>query len=464
MSVTGNLSRIRGLLGELTDEHMDLLKNYVTEYFEKNILSETDTRYLALEKYIADKKIRQFVINSLYYYGTVDITPTPELLEFEINSDGTTATAIMAFDEYTFNELYSFDIVIPYEYVDDNGNKYIVNCVKQTYGGYYDSINSISIPSTVTKLDNFLHNLYIRDFSKCVLNFGNVTEITDGTFTGSSNEGMDKVADTFLRQAKNLTAVGDYCISDCGSGGYVDLFNVESIGVNLFDLRQGQFIIVCHPGSYAEQYAKDNNIKYVYDTTDVTKEYVDDKVTEHDNVVTEEIKDIENSLVEVKTDIDAMLANKQDKDFIISAITNGNDIALDKTFEEIQIAYKEGRHIYINANLGSWRIIPCVTVVEDEFIIFSTMMNERNRTTLIINFNNTCELSEQNVGNTMVQDIAENSTNTKAYPSVSAVAEYAYSKEVATKQFADIEDVLMDLKRDYAIGDGDPDGDGVYEW
>ena len=84
----------------------------------------------------------------------------------------------------------------------------------------------------------------------------NITEISKGMF-----EGCTSLKKFSLHE--KLERIGDRAFCGCSSLDFIIIpDSVTFIGENAFNGTDKQFIIQCSFGSYAEEYARKNKIKY----------------------------------------------------------------------------------------------------------------------------------------------------------------------------------------------------------
>ena len=115
-----------------------------------------------------------------------------------------------------------------------------------------DSLTSITIPDSVTTIGN-------SAFSSC----DSLTSITipDSVTTIGDYAFYDCVSLTSITIPDSVTTIGDYAFYDCVSLTSIIIPNsVISIGDDAF-VDCESITIQCNPGSYAEKYCKDNNLK-----------------------------------------------------------------------------------------------------------------------------------------------------------------------------------------------------------
>ena len=161
-------------------------------------------------------------LDRIKYYGDKDIVPSDESY-FTVSSDGTTITGL------TDAGKTQTSLVIPYEI---NGKK-ITSIEHDAF--FYTLLTSIIIPNSVTSIGEYA-------FDTC-------SSLTS------------------INISNSITSIAPGVLSACSSLTSIDIPNsVTSIGNDAFrgctNLK-----IYCEQGSYAETYAKDNNIPVVY--TDV---------------------------------------------------------------------------------------------------------------------------------------------------------------------------------------------------
>ena len=243
--------------------------------------NSTDTQYPSAKcVYDADNAL-VLADERLKYYGDKDIVPSDESY-FTVNETGETITGL------TDTGKMQTKLVIPYE----------INGVKITGLGYGNNtsilngngvITKIVIPNSVTNIGNSaffnctslisvnipnsVTNIDFYAFFNCTsltsINIpSSVTSIGDYAFTGCTSLKSVNIPDS-------VTSIGDYAFAGCTSLKSVNIPNsVTSIGDYAFHVSEiGQehpmpgLTIYCEQGSYAETYAKTNNIPVVY--TDV---------------------------------------------------------------------------------------------------------------------------------------------------------------------------------------------------
>ena len=143
-------------------------------------------------------------------------------------------------EEYMSDEgvLYTKDkkTLIQYPSKKD-GTKYIIMQGVASIGNsafkYCNNLTNITIPDSVTRIENYA-------FDSCI----NLTSITI---------------------PNSVTSIGKYVFEDCRSLTNIAIpDSVTSIGDHAF-YKCDSLSVLCKSNSYAEQYAKENNIKYVID-------------------------------------------------------------------------------------------------------------------------------------------------------------------------------------------------------
>lgn len=235
----------------------------------------------------------------LQYYGDANIVPTDTAnFKFTI-SDGTASIDGFA-DGVTIT-----DIVIPYKYVDDNGNEYRVTTISDSAFFHLLTLTSVIIPSTITEIEQYafescgLTSIYIPDSVitigksafqsstiKKVRLSNSLAEISEGVFATCPIEEIvipDSVTsiggaafvfakDTHITIPHNVTSLGDYVFEGCTS-----LLEAEILNDNI-TISDDAFVdctnvtIICGEGSTAETFCKEHSIPYRYNT--VTDDFI----------------------------------------------------------------------------------------------------------------------------------------------------------------------------------------------
>ena len=235
---------------------------------EKRELSEADrimaeyNRILAETERKNNETNRTKQIKRLKYYGDADIIPSNEsLFAFTLNNDSKGYSITANWDK----EIQQIEkIVIPYEH---NGLP-VVTIGDSAFSECY-FLTNITIPDSVTSIG-------VNAFYHCPLNSinipSNVTRIGERAF-----ESCNKL--TKVEIPESVKSIDFYAFASCNSLTKVSIpDNVTIIGEDVFHECFGVSII-CSQGSYAEQYAKENEINIIYD-----KVYMPDTVpTENSN-------------------------------------------------------------------------------------------------------------------------------------------------------------------------------------
>ena len=266
-------------------------------------------------------------IDKLQYYGTTDIEITDPLL-FEF--DETTGSILEYIGEET-------SVVIPYK----------INGVGVTRIGDYafrdcKSLTSITIPDGVTSIGGGAF-YYCHSLSSITIPDG-VTSIGDEAFSfcysltsitiPSSVTSIGEWAFSFCYSLSSITipdgvtSIGDYAFEYCTSLTSITIPNsVTNISSNAFDgISSDATFYVCQ-NSYAEEYVKNNNKSYMYDT-----------------IAPIEPQNIDLSNYYTKKEIDTKFDDVAP--FIINVTIDENkNVTSETTFKDIKTAYDEGKQI-----------------------------------------------------------------------------------------------------------------------
>ena len=270
-----------------------IYKRKITEITEQtnldvfNPVYETTYEFEPLEEIgSSGTEVDSAQIMGLQYYDDADIVPSDQsLFTFTVNDDGTTATL-----SGITGETISGNIVIPYKYTDENGNEYIVTDIGDSafYEKTYD-LNVVILPNTIKIIGNeafldciSLTNITIPDSVTSIgfRAFGSCYDLTPITIPNS----VTSIGDMAFFECYNLTniiipnsvtSIGDEAFSSCRSLTNITIpDSVTNIDSYAFEncataVEGAEFTIICSAGSYAEQYAKENGIKYKYTITDI---------------------------------------------------------------------------------------------------------------------------------------------------------------------------------------------------
>lgn len=265
-------------------------------YYTKNqvdsIVSTYETKTDSANKLQEAKDYTDIELERLKYYGDSSIIPSDESY-FTVNSTGETITRLSDTGK-TQTEL-----VIPYKI----GGKEITSIGAAVFAGNA-SLTSVVIPNSVTSIGNSAFNmcksLTSIDIPNSVTSIGNsafdscasltsinipnsVTSIGNSAFSScasltsinipNSVTSIENDAFSFCRSLtsinipNSITSIAIQAFSSCTSLASIDIPNsVTSIGTHAF-IGCTNLTIYCEQGSYAETYAKTNNIPVVY--TDV---------------------------------------------------------------------------------------------------------------------------------------------------------------------------------------------------
>ena len=234
------------------------------------------------------------VIERIKYYGDPDIIPSDESY-FIVNSTGETITGLTDIGK-TQTEL-----VIPYKIDGKEITKLENDNIISILSGN-SVITKVVIPNSVTSIGDCAFSGCSSLTSVTIPN--SVTTITSAAFGGCSSL-------TSITIPNSVTSIGDEAFSDCTSLTSINIPNsVTSISDGTFG-GCTNLTIYCEQGSYADTYAKTNNIPVVY--TDVKAEILNGKVDKA-------------SLIEaIAEDIDNWIGNS-DTTSVVGEATAGNAI------------------------------------------------------------------------------------------------------------------------------------------
>ena len=257
-----------------------------------------------------DEKIRGLItekadeveLERLKYYGDKDIIPSDSSY-FTVNETGETITGL------TTTGRKQTELVIPYEIngveittfysgvgydepqsilAGSSVTKVVVPNSVTTFGrgAFYmcSLLTSINIPNNVISIGDYV---FYGCSSLTSINIPNsVTSIGEGAFQGCS-------ALTSIEIPDSVTSIGVGAFQYCYALTSIEIGNsVTSIGVWTFS-GCTNLTIYCEQGSYAETYAKTNNIPVMY--TDISKTTLDAKANAAD--------------VYTKTEVDSKISN-----------------------------------------------------------------------------------------------------------------------------------------------------------
>ncbi|MDY5928438.1 MAG: leucine-rich repeat domain-containing protein [Candidatus Onthovivens sp.] len=241
-----------------------------------------------------DTKADEVKVERIKYYGDPDVIPSDEGY-FTVNESGETITGL------TEAGKTQTELVIPYKI---NGKE-----ITTLYSGVVSGASILKGNSIITKviIPNSVTSIGEYAFYDCrslvSINIPHsVTSIGDGAFSDcrlTSIEIPNSVtsisADVFnncyslksINIPNSVVSVGNYVFSTCTSLTKIEIPNsVTSIGEGAFD-ECTSLTIYCEQGSYAETYAKTNNIPVVY--TDIKAATLDAKANAADVYTTTQV-------------------------------------------------------------------------------------------------------------------------------------------------------------------------------
>lgn len=226
--------------------------------------------------FIKNRPLKEIkAVRGLTYYKNPDIEPSDEgLFAFTLNDDGTSYSIKSNWD-MEFDIVY--DVVIPYEH---NGMPVTI-----IGGGAFSNcdLENIEIPNSVTIIGNGAfsgcNSLTTVTIGSGVTSIGDLAfsscycltsiDIPDGVTSIGDRAFASCISLTSINIPDSVTSIGEYAFFDCADLTNAKIPNsVINIGNDAFTDCEN-VTISCSQGSYAEQYAKDNNINYRY--TEISK-------------------------------------------------------------------------------------------------------------------------------------------------------------------------------------------------
>lgn len=185
-------------------------------------------------------EIPQEELDRLNYYGNKNIVPT-DVSYFTVDSSG----AISYNGEDTIQE-----IVIPYNI----GTK----IARRAFLNY--SLRKVILPYGIETIEPYA-------FQNCMFNEINLPDSLT-SIKGMAFAGNSELRDIII--PLNVSEIQQSAFSGCNHLRKVVILNDNiTIGNNAFDTDNESLIIICNPGSKAEDYAKTNGIKCAYDYVDI---------------------------------------------------------------------------------------------------------------------------------------------------------------------------------------------------
>ena len=268
-------------------------------------------------------------LERLKYYGDKDIIPSDESY-FTVNETGETITGL------TDTGKTQTELVIPYKI---NGvkitNLYSGNNGTSILNGATDIITKVVIPNSITSIED-------SAFAECIslksINIpNNVISIGEGAFTSCISLTSINIPDSvtsisaltfqFCLSLKSITipnsvtSIGEGAFKNCTSLTSITIPNnvtsIEHSAFYAYDDNIGSYVpipgltIYCEQGSYAETYAKTNNIPVVYTDVKATSINPTVKTALEDTITVNTIYDLG-----VQTELTITLPSGQIGDFI----------------------------------------------------------------------------------------------------------------------------------------------------
>ena len=249
---------------ELLDKYEQLVKSFEeTVAIGEKILSELERKNLIKEDLQYDKNGLSIkgntVIKASEDFEEITIPSTVKEIEkyaFFRNSSLKSVSmsdSVVDIGESAFADCFSLQNVKLSNNIDRISTAMFHNCI---------SLTNITIPNTVKMIGN-------EAFMGChslehIIIPSSVDSIGTWAFQGCS-----KLNNIVI--PNGVDYIGDYTFYDCESLTNIEIPNsVIKIEKNALEFTSKDLTIKCHKGSYAEQYAKENNIKVEYINTNET--------------------------------------------------------------------------------------------------------------------------------------------------------------------------------------------------
>ena len=271
-------------IGYLRIAQLETQKVDLSEYYTKETVDSKEN-----ELKLADERLK--------YYGDKDIVPSPESY-FTVNETGETITGL------TDEGKTQTELVIPYKI---EGKK--IAMIGQSAFSNCTSLNSVNVPNNITmigngafvmctsltsiNIPNSVTSIGYASFSGTSLNSINIpdsiTSINQGTFGGCTSL-------TSINIPNSVTSIERNAFIGCSALTSINIpSNVTSIGDDAFHMRNEagdniplpNLTIYCEQGSYADTYAKTNNIPVVY--TEIKDTTLDSKADKSDTYTKTEV-------------------------------------------------------------------------------------------------------------------------------------------------------------------------------